>query len=74
MSFLVTAGNSATGCSHDECHDLNNEVCQLATDKFTCTNQTASFSDYYFWPMLFFVDESYQKCANLSTCQMCAQN
>ena len=64
------------GCGRKGCYDLNNEVCQLAAGNFTCTSQTAPFSGvpYSSWPILFFVDGSYEKCADLNTCDMCGKN
>ena len=56
LKFLVVGGQKP---GH---FDLNSESCQLTTDNFTCTDQTASFYGYSYWPMLFFVDESYEKC------------
>ena len=56
LKFMVVGGEKPGQ------KDLNNEVCQLTTGNFTCTDQTASFSGYRYWPMLFFVDQSYEKC------------
>ena len=73
------SGNFNTGCrchftTGCTCDNIKTEVCHLVDDEFTCTFQAASFSGYNNWPMLFFVDESYQKCADLKTCYQCAKN
>ena len=69
--FFFISGNFAEGCQCGptgcDCNDIKTEVCRLVSGNFQCTDQAGSLSGYSPWPMLFFVNESYEKCADRSS-------